>query len=82
MLWYQFAPFEAYLGAGRNQDVLTLADTNIAQFSQLEESHYYRGRALQALGRYAEARAAYGLALRANGRFIPAYHFLSVLPKS
>lgn len=81
MLWYQFAPFEAYLGAGRLDDVLTLANTNIAQFSQLEESHYYRGRALQAMGRNAEARAAYGLALRANGRFIPAYHFLSVLPK-
>jgi hypothetical protein len=81
MLWYQFAPFEAYLGAGRYADVLSLANINIAQFSQLEESHYYRGRALQALGRHSEARAAYGLALRANGRFIPAYHFLSVLPK-
>ncbi|HXI16049.1 MAG TPA: C39 family peptidase, partial [Chloroflexota bacterium] len=48
MLWYQFAPFEAYLAEGRVQDVLALTEANLRRASDLEESHYYRGRALQA----------------------------------
>lgn len=82
MLWYQFGPFEAYLNTGRLDDVLVLANTNINYFSQLEESHYYKGRVLQARGKVAEARAEYRLALKANARYVPAWHFLSTLPAS
>jgi predicted Zn-dependent protease len=80
MLWYQFGPFEAYLNIGRLGDVIALANSNIASSSDLEESHYYKGRALQAQGKVREARAAYGLALKANGRHVPAWHYLSTLP--
>ena len=44
MLWYQFAPLETYLVAGRLNDVLTLTGANLQQDTNLEESHYYRGR--------------------------------------
>ncbi len=79
MLWYQFQPFEAYLSAGRLADVLTLTASNLQQASDLEESHYYRGRALQAQGEAAAARGAYQAAVRSNARFAPAHHALATL---
>ncbi|MDQ3701890.1 MAG: C39 family peptidase [Chloroflexota bacterium] len=79
MLWYQFEPFEAYLAAGRLTDVLTLTATNLQQADDLEESHYYRGRALQAQGEGNSARSAYQAALRSNVRFVPAHHALGTL---
>jgi tetratricopeptide (TPR) repeat protein len=79
MLWYQFGPFEAYLAEGRVADVQTLADANLAQSKDLEESHYFRGRALQAKGQIDAARAAYQAALRANTRFAPASDALKCL---
>jgi hypothetical protein len=79
MLWYQFQPFEAYLEEGRLNDVLTLAGANLQQANDLEESHYYRGRALQAQGQTGAARSAYQAALRANPRYAPANYALSVL---
>jgi tetratricopeptide (TPR) repeat protein len=72
MLWYQFGPFEAYLAEGRLADVQALADANLVQSKDLEESHYFRGRALQAKGQVEGARASYQAALRANSRFAPA----------
>lgn len=79
MLWYQFGPFEAYLAAGRPGDVLTLAGANLQQSKDLEESHFYLGRARQTLGQIAGARASYEAALRANGRYTPAHHALASL---
>ncbi|MGH2350969.1 MAG: C39 family peptidase [Chloroflexota bacterium] len=79
MLWYQFAPFEAYLTEGRLNDVLVLTGANLQQAGDLEESHYYRGRALQAQGQTAAARTAYQAAVRYNSRYTPAYHALSTL---
>ncbi len=79
MLWYQFAPFEAYLAQGRYSDVLTLANANLAQANDLEESQYYRGRALEALGQTAAARVAYQTAIKLNPHFLPAYDALSRL---
>jgi tetratricopeptide (TPR) repeat protein len=79
MLWYQFAPFEAYLAEGRVNDVLSLAGANLQQAGDLEESIYYRGRALQAQGNVAGARAAYQTAARLNPRYAPAHHSLAML---
>jgi tetratricopeptide (TPR) repeat protein len=79
MLWYQFQPFEAYLAEGRPGDVLTLTAANLQLTNGLEESHYYRGRALQAQGQTAAARAEYQAALRDNPRYAPAQYFLSVV---
>jgi tetratricopeptide (TPR) repeat protein len=79
MLWYQFGPFEAYLAVGRPNDVIALAGANLQQTGDLEESHYYRGRALQAQGQLPAARSAFQTATRLNSRFTPAYHALSTI---
>jgi tetratricopeptide (TPR) repeat protein len=77
MLWYQFGPFEAYLHVGRYQDVLDLAAANLRQAGNLEESHYYRGLALRALGQAGQARQAFEQALRYNPNFAPARQALA-----
>jgi tetratricopeptide (TPR) repeat protein len=79
MLWYQFAIFEAYLSEGRPGDVLTLTAANLQQASDLEESHYFRGRALEAQGQTAAARSSYAAAIRANPKYAPANHALAML---
>ena len=79
MLWYQFAPFEAYLAENRPNDVLSLTQANLAQAPELEESHYFRGRALELQGNKAGARSAYQTALQMNPKFTPAAHALSLL---
>lgn len=71
-LWYQFGPYEAYLAVGRYQDVLDLAQASLQTARVHEESRYWMGRALLALGRVEEARQAFELALRDNPRFTPA----------
>jgi hypothetical protein len=66
MLWYQFGPFEAYLIAGRYQDVIALADANLRTTPNLEESYYYRALARRALGDEGGARADLEAAMRYN----------------
>ena len=76
MLWYQFGPFEAYAARARWSDVLALADANLKNAPNLEESHYWRGRALAAQGRPEEARKAWERALSLNPGFRPAQEAL------
>jgi len=61
MLWYQFAPYEAYLAVGRVDDVLALTEATLLSQGgrNVEETYYYRGRALLAIGDAAGARAAF-----------------------
>lgn len=77
MLWYQFAPFEAYYAAGRFDEVLALAEANLKRAGNLEESHYYRGLVLEALGQVEAARKAYQLTLKYNPNFIRATEALA-----
>ncbi|HID87614.1 MAG TPA: tetratricopeptide repeat protein [Anaerolineae bacterium] len=77
MLWYQFGPFEAYYAAGRFDEVLALAEANLRTAGNLEESHYYRGLALEALGQAEAARRAYQMALKYNPDFTPAAEALA-----
>lgn len=79
MLWYQFGPFESYMAVGRYQDVLSLADANLKNAANLEESHYYRGLALQALGQRDEAKAALQTAVKLNKNFQRAQEALDKL---
>jgi hypothetical protein len=68
MLWYQFAPYEAYLAAGRPDDVLALAAATLENQGgrNVEETYYYQGLALRATGDEAGARAALGRAIELN----------------
>ena len=69
LLWYQFGPFEAYLGTGRYQDVIDLANANLQTADNLEESYYYRALARRALGDRDGAREDLERALRLNPLF-------------
>jgi tetratricopeptide (TPR) repeat protein len=72
MLWYQFGPYEAYFQVGRYEDIVLLADVTLKDRPYFEESYYYKGLALQALGRLDEARSNLERAIAFNPRFTPA----------
>jgi cytochrome c-type biogenesis protein CcmH/NrfG len=72
MLWYQFGPFEAYAALGRWQDVSALAEANLRNAPNLEESVYWLGRAAAARGDLETAAAGFRRALRLNPGFLPA----------
>lgn len=80
MLWYQFGPFESYLAVERYDDVIALADANLRNAGNLEESHYWKGRALAAADQPDAARQAFEQALKANPNFAPARQALALLP--
>lgn len=52
MLWYQFAPYEAYLAAGRVTDVIELAEATLGSQGgrNVEETYIYQALALRAQG--------------------------------
>lgn len=68
MLWYQFDPYEAYLAVGRTDDVMTLTDAVLSSEGgqNVEETHLYRGRALQMMGETAAAEQAFSRARSLN----------------
>jgi tetratricopeptide (TPR) repeat protein len=74
MLWYQFEAYLAYFKIGRNDDVLSLADATLETQGgrNVEETFWYRGHALHALGDLGGARTAYETALQVNPNFGPA----------
>jgi tetratricopeptide (TPR) repeat protein len=78
MLWYQLGPFEAYAAVARWDDVRALAEANLRNAGNLEESHYWRGRALAASGDIVGARRAWQRALALNPLFEPARRSLGV----
>ena len=68
MLWYQFAPYEAYLAVGRYADVLALAEATLGNQGgqNVEETYYYQGLALRAAGDEAGAQRALARAAALN----------------
>lgn len=82
MLWYQFGPYEAYYEVGRYEDVILLADTTLTDRPYFEESFYYKGLALAAMGNVSEARDNLERAARFNPNFAPAAEALAQLPES
>ncbi len=72
MLWYQFGPYEAYYETGRYEDVVLLADITLDDRPYFEESYYWKGRALAALGDTAAARSDLQRAVSFNPNFAPA----------
>ncbi len=86
MLWYQFGPFEAYYQTGRFDDVLALAQYNLATTPEeehaIEETYYYAGLAREALGELDRAEQNYRRAVRINPNFFPAVNALENLVDS
>jgi Tfp pilus assembly protein PilF len=69
MLWYQFGPYEAYLHAGRYDDVRKLADQTLVTYFRSEEAYYYKALTYMADGNVAEARQQLELALLYNKNY-------------
>jgi tetratricopeptide (TPR) repeat protein len=76
--WYQFDYFRALYETGQHERLLALTDKTLASMKgeNLEESRYWRARALSALGRPDEARADLEKALFFNPLFEPARELL------
>ncbi len=72
MLWYQFGPYEAYYQVGRYEDVILLADVTLKDRPYFEESFYYKGLALAALGDDTAAQKYFEDAAEFNPNFAPA----------
>jgi tetratricopeptide (TPR) repeat protein len=77
MMWYQHGAFEAYAAAGRWADVRALAAANLANAPNLEESHYWLGRAAEAAGDAPAARASFEEARRLNPNYALATNALT-----
>ena len=71
-MWYNFGPYEAYYRIGRYGDVLQLADNTDATTTYVEETNYWRGLALAALGRFDEAIVELDKAITFNPNFAAA----------
>jgi len=79
MLWYQFGPFIAYDALGEYQKVLDLSAGVLAHTPNIEELHYYRGRAYLGLGDADKARAEFELAVQYNPHYTEAIQALADL---
>lgn len=79
MLWYQFGPYQAYLNVGRYAEVVGLANATLKPVPDLEESHYYKGMALEKLGQFTQARTEFGLAVHYNKNYAEAQSQLAQL---
>ncbi|MFZ0545015.1 MAG: C39 family peptidase [Candidatus Promineifilaceae bacterium] len=68
MLWYQFQPYPAYLAVGRYEDVSTLVNAVLSTSGGLdvEETYYYKGKLLEAMGNVSGATVAYQQAVQLN----------------
>jgi tetratricopeptide (TPR) repeat protein len=72
MLWYQFSLYETYYQSGRYEDILLLADTTLEDRPYFEESFYFKGLALAALGDTDAACQNLERAVEFNPNFRPA----------
>ena len=79
MLWYQFGPYEAYYQVGRYEDVILLSDVTLQDRPYFEESYYYKGLALAALGDVSSARDNFNNAIDFNPNYPPAAEALNQL---
>lgn len=73
MMWYQTGPYWAYFYTGRFYDVIDLATTTLDAMSEpvLEESYYWRGRALETTGDIDSAINDYRYSLQVHPGFQP-----------
>lgn len=82
-LWYQFEPYQAYLAAGRFDEVLALTEAVMTTSGgrNIEETYLFRGHALLASGDLVGAERAYAQALRLNPGLDVARKALQSLPE-
>jgi tetratricopeptide (TPR) repeat protein len=79
MLWYQFGPFQAYYEVGRYAELIALADATLKTADNIEELHFWKGKAYYAEGNLEAARLSWQRALELNAFFAPAGDALASL---
>ena len=79
MLWYQFEPFEAYLDAGRYDDVVQLGYATAYSASGHEEAYFYEGLGYLGKGMDDMAVSRWRQALEYNPNYEPAADALEML---
>ena len=82
MMWYQTGPYWAYYYAARYQDVVNLANLTLTETISkptLEESIYWRGRAMYMIGNTQDAIDDFREALRLHPNWPPAIQALQDL---
>lgn len=81
LMWYDTSPYWAYYYTGRYYDVVNLATNTLEAMSEpvLEESYYWRGLALEALGDVAGAIQDFRRALQVHPGWEPAISQLNRL---
>jgi tetratricopeptide (TPR) repeat protein len=79
MLWYQFEPFEAYLDAGRYDDVVKLGYATAYTASGHEEGYFYEGLGYLGKGMEDMAVSRWRQALEYNPNYEPAAGALEAL---
>jgi tetratricopeptide (TPR) repeat protein len=80
-MWYQTGPYFAYFYTGRYQDVINLATQTLDAMSEpiLEETYYWRARALLATGDQEAAVADLETCLENHEGFTPCLEELAKL---
>lgn len=83
VLWYRTDAYAAYYAAGRYQSVEDLTRATLSMLSKrgLEESHYWRGMALAAMGDTETARSELELAVKLRATYGEAHQALASLPR-
>jgi hypothetical protein len=79
LTWYEYGPFIAYFNVGRFDDVLSLADVNLINAQELEETYYWRGKVYAAQGDIAKASSEFQRALGYNPNYQAARDALDAL---
>lgn len=69
MHWYRFEMMEAYLAAGRYDDVIALVYEVLENADEIQEAYYYIGKAYEGQGNIERARANYFAALARNANY-------------
>ena len=72
MLWYQFAPYEAYYQIGAYKNMMTLINATLQTTIDVEETYYWRGMVEAAQGKTALAVKDFNHVLQYNPNFTPA----------
>ncbi len=78
VLWYRVEPYQAYYETGRYQSVIDLANATLSMLSKrgLEETHFWRGLAYEALGQNEKAIFDYEIALQLRPTYTEAQQAL------
>ena len=81
VLWYRVNAYQTYYDVNRYQSVIDLASITLAFLNKpgLEESHYWRGMAYEALGENEKAHRDYEIALQLRPTYQEALDALSRL---